>query len=181
MPYTEEDVFVIDVIGSVVSSMKVNNPDDPSKFLPVFFNPGSNAKIIEYLKKQDGTALGGFKYPLVALVMPISEKSGLGWNDVTFPRIVIAQLTKTNTGTENVLAKYDQDGIYKTILRPCKDEFLRQLAWSTFTNMGDPDAFEFTSRDIPSTQPIGQGLNDFVDITEILNLKVPIFSQIKSC
>lgn len=177
----DEEVFILDVLGEAVSKMVVQDHTDISKTLKINYSPGSNSKIIESLRVMDGTSLSGFKYPLIAAVMPISEKMGSGYIDVTFPKIVIAHITKTNTLSEPVLDKYTSNGVFKTILRPCKNELIKQIAWSTFTNTGDPDAYEYTSRDLPCQQPIGDGLTDFVDIIEILNLKAIIFPQIKTC
>lgn len=177
-----EEVFIVDVLKSVTDAMRVAIPGiDPVTYFQINFEPGMNSQIIESLKNYDGTSLDSLKYPLIAAVMPISEDSGSGFLEVTFPRIVIAYLTKTATNTEPVLDKYLSTGVFKTILRPCLREFINQLAWSKYTNIGDPDMYEYTSRDLPSQQKIGEGVNDFVDIVEILNLKATIFSQIKSC
>lgn len=178
-----EEVYVVDVLAGVTSAMRVPvyPATLPVTYYTVNYNPGSDIQIIDALKSSDGTTLDGLKYPLIAVVMPISEKSGSGFLEVTFPRIVIAYLTKTSTNSEYVKDKYSSDGVYKNILRPCEREFIEKLAWSTYTNQGDPDAYEYTRRETPCQQPIGKGSNDFVDIVEILNLKAIIFSQIKTC
>jgi hypothetical protein len=176
------EVFIVDVLKDVVAAMQVPVPASaPVSYFTVNYNPGRDYQIMEALKQMDGTTLGGLKYPLVAVVMPIPENYGSGYLEVTFPRVVIAYLTKTGTRTEPVLDKYNSTGVFKTILRPCLREFITKLAWSTFTNMGDPDAYEYTSKEQPCQQPIGEGLTDYVDIIEILNLKAIIFPQIKSC
>lgn len=176
------EVFIIDVLKSVIQGMQVAIPgSNPVSNFIVNFEPGRSTQIIESLKNLDMASLSSLKYPMIAAVLPISERNGSGFLEVTFPRIVIAHLTKTGTGTETVLDKYDSEGVFKTILRPILREFIRRLAWSTFTNMGDPDAYEFEYREQPCQQTIGTGLSDYVDIIEVLNLKATIFSQIKSC
>lgn len=177
-----EEVFIVDVISSVVSAMQVAVPgSSPVSYFSINFSPGMNTQILDSLKNMDGSSLGNLKYPLVGVVMPIPEKSGSGFQEVTFSRIVIAYLTKTGTNSEYVKDKYSSDGVFKTILRPCLREFITKLAWSKYTSMGDPGAYEYTSREFPCQQPIGSGLEDFVDTIEILNLKATIFSQIKTC
>lgn len=180
---TTEEVYIPEVLEKAVLAMKV--PIYPATIPVTFFSinyiPGTQTQIIDALENMDGTTLDGLKYPLIAVEMPISEKNGSGFLEVTFPRIIIAYLTKTSTGDEPVMDKYSSDGVFKNILRPCKNELIRRIAWSTYTNMGDPDMYEFISRDLPCRQTLGKGLNDFVDIIEILNLKAIIFPQIKTC
>jgi hypothetical protein len=180
-----QDVFIVDVLCSVVNAMQVPvfPTTKPTTYYKINFEPGSNTQIIDALNLKNGTALDKLKYPLIAAVMPISESTVSATNnlEVTFPRIVIAYLTKSATNSELVKDKYSSDGIFKTILQPCLREFIKQLAFSTYTDIGDPDMYEFTSRHLPSQQSIGQGLSDFVDIIEILNLKATIFPQIKTC
>lgn len=177
-----EEIFVVDILQSVTQAMRVRVPDvTPITYFNIVYQPGRNTQIIEALKLLDCGEINNLKYPLIAVVMPISEKNGSGFTEVTFPRIVIANLTKTNTGSEFVIDKYSSDGVFKTILRPCLREFINRFAWSIYTNMGDPDAYDYTVKESPCQQPIGEGLTDFVDIIEILNLKATIFSQIKTC
>ncbi len=176
------EVFIPEVLKSVASAMEVIKVgSDPEVNWTINFDAGRNIQILHALAMKDGTSLGNLKYPLIAAVMPIPEKNGSGFLEVTFPRIVIAHLTKTGTNTEYVMDKYSSDGVIKNILRPCYREFMNRLAWSIYTNMGDPKAYEHTYFENPSQQPIGEGLTDFVDIVEILNLKATIFSQIITC
>lgn len=177
-----EEVFIVDVLKSVTGAMKVAVPGSaPVTYFVINFEPGFNTQIINSLRNMDTNSLGNLKYPLLAAVMPIPERNGSGFLEVTFPRIVIAYLTKTSTNSEPVLDKYDSDGVFKKILQPCLREFITRLALSTYTNIGDPGAYEYTSRHLPSQQPLGEGLTDFVDIIEILNLKATIFPQLLTC
>jgi hypothetical protein len=176
------EVFIPDVLQSVVNAMQVPvYGENPVVYHTINFEPGRHKHILEALENLDSASLGNLKYPLIAAVMPISEGIGSGFSEVTFPRIVIAHLTKSGDGNERVKDKYAADGVFKTILRPCLRQFIEKLAWSTYTNQGDPDAYEYTVKESPSEQPISEGLNDWVDIIEIQNLKVTLFSQIKTC
>lgn len=180
----EQIVYISDVLSSVCSNMKVQDPSkDAGNYFDINYEPGFNIQIIDSLivKTEGGLDIQSKKYPLLAAVMPIPEKSGSGFLEVTFPRIVIAYYTKTGEGSEPVIQKYNSDGVFKTILGPCLKEFIKRLAHSVYTSQGDPDAYEYTSKHLPSTQPIGDGLKDFVDIIEISNLKTIIYSSIKSC
>jgi len=175
-----EEVFTVDVLSSVVSAMQVEKT--PGVFWSINFEPGLNFQIIEALKVKDGTSYASLKYPLVAAVMPISERPSSGFLEVTIPRIVFAYFTKTGGNAEFVKDKYSSDGVLKTILRPCFREFMNRLAWSTYTNMGDPNAYEYTYREVLSQREIADELpNDFVEIIEVTNLKITIFHQIKTC
>lgn len=177
-----EEVFIPEVIQSVVSAMKVQKPGAATgTWLHINYEPGRDIQILDSLANKNGTSYDSLKYPLIAVVMPLSEKNGSSFLEVTFPRIVIAHLTKTGTNTETVIEKYNSQGVLKNYLRPCLREFIRRLAWSTYTNLGDPDAYEYETLEQLSQQPIGKGLNDFVDIIEILNLKATIFPYIKTC
>jgi len=178
-----EEVFILDVLKDVSEKMQVQAypVTNPVSYLTINFNPGTNNQILENLLSLDAAALSALKYPLFAVSMPFSEKSSLGFLEVVFPKIIFANLTKTNTGEEKVLDKYEPSGIIKTILRPCVRQFIEKLAWSQYTSQGDPDSYEFTSRDLVGRKTIGEGINDYVDIIEILNLKVIFYPQIKSC
>lgn len=180
---SEEEVFIVDVLTSVITDMKVPVLPlaEPVSYLTINFEPGRNNDIIDALMALDKNQTSELKYPLIAAVMPIPERNSSGFLEITFPRIVIANLTKTNTGTEKIPDKYSSDGVFKTILRPCLREFIKQLAFSIYTGMGDPEMYEYTMRELPSKQTVAEQLpNDFVDIIEILNLKV-ILNHLKNC
>lgn len=178
-----EEVFAVDILSLAVAAMVVPIIDSaPAANWNINFEPGLDYQIIEALQAKDGTSYGGLKYPLIAAVMPIRERSGSGFLEITFPRIVIAHLTKTGKNTEFVKEKYSSTGVLKTILRPCFRELMNRIAWSTYTNQGDPEAYEYTYRELLSQQEIADQLpNDFVEIIEVTNLKVITFHQIKTC
>jgi len=177
-----EEVFIIDVLKSVCENIVLKKIGiTPDEFYEINYEPGTATQIIDSLITDGNNNLSEKKYPLIASVMPITERNSLGQLEVTIPRIIIAYYTKTNTNTELVLEKYNSDGILKTILRPLLREFLKNLAFSTYTLYGDPDMYDYEYKELLSQQIQKEGLNDFVDIIEINNLKIIIFSQIKSC
>lgn len=175
-------VVIIDVLKDAIAAMQVAKPEiTPVVYFTINFEPGLSVQILDSLKDKDGTSYSSLKYPLIAVLMPFSEKNNSGFLDVTFPRIIIANLTKTQTRTEKVIDKYSSDGVFKTILIPCLTEFKKRLAWSTSVNLGDPDMIDCTVRHYPAVQKIGDGLTDFVDMIEILNLNLQFYSSIKTC
>lgn len=180
----EEDVIIFEVLQTdVVDKMQVPvyPANDPITYFAINFQTGLQSQILESLISLEDSTYEKFKYPLIAALMPISEVMGSGFLEVTFPRIVIAFLTKTGDDAELVKDKYNAQSVYKNILRPILKEFIKRLAWSTFTSMGDPDAYEYSASFLPCKQPIGKGLNDFVEVIEVTNLKAIFFPTIKSC
>lgn len=178
-----QDVFIADVLSSVVSSMQVPilPLQNPITYYTVNLEIGRNNDIIDSLLSYDNNQRSDLKYPLIAVLMPIPEKNSSGFLEVNFQRIVFANLTKTNTGSEKIFDKYSSDGVFKTILRPCFKEFIKQLAFSVYTGIGDPDMYDYTYKEIPSKASISEQIpNDFVDIVEILDLKV-ILNNLKQC
>jgi len=170
-----EDVILVNIIKDVVDSMSVEGIDK------VYYQPGRNSDIIKSLNDLDNSiTMKGLKYPLIAMVLPIREKRGSGfYASIVIPRIVIATLSSAEN-TERILEKYEEFGSFKKILYPCYYEFLKRLAWSRFTIVNDPDYIVHTKMDSPGQQPIGQGLSDYVDIIEILNLEINL-NQPKNC
>lgn len=171
-----QDVIIIDILQDVVNAMKVPN------ISTINYQPGRNIQIIKSLADMDTSiSYKGNKYPLVSVALPITEKRGLSvgyYAKAKIPRIVIA--TISSDPNDDVLARYADDGVFKTILYPCYDEFLNQLAQSKSIVGSDPNSFEHTKMDNPGRQPIGKGSNDFVDTIEILNLEL-LLNQIKTC
>lgn len=179
----EQEVYILDALQLVVDKIRVPKfpATDPVTYFTINFQPGLQSQVLEALISFEDSSYDKLKYPLIAALMPISENNGSGFLEVSFPRIVIAYLTKTGEDSELVKDKYNSQGVYKNILRPTLKEFIKYLAWSTFTSMGDPDAYEYTANFLPCKQPIGKGLNDFVDVIEVTNLKVTFFPTIKFC
>lgn len=162
---------VYDVFGEAVAKMAVPG-------YTVNFEAGRSYEIIKSLiEKDNAPLLQSLKYPLVALLMPTMESNGTGYQIVRVNRIVIAHLTNQDIG---VGQRYEADEVFKSVLYPCYFELLNRLAWSTSTNQGDPWAILHTKFDNPSRQPIGQGLQDYVDTIEITNMEL-ILPQIKTC
>ena len=174
---TKEDVILVNIVNSIVQSMVV-----PEGIGPLNYEPGRGLQIMKSINDFDNSISSkGEKYPLIALVLPVRERRGLGYYaTVTIPRIIIATMTKSGDGVEPVLPRFAEGGNFPTVLYPLYYEFLRQCARSKNVIGGDPDAFEHERMDNPGQQPIGQGSTDFIDSIEILNLKL-ILNQIKLC
>jgi hypothetical protein len=170
-----EDIVIVKMFESVINSMEVPN-------ITINYQPGRSLQILKSINDLDNsTSLKDLKYPLIAILLPIREQRGSsGYVKCIVPRIVIATLTKSGTGSENVLPRYDEDGNFKSILYPCYNEFMNQLAQSQYTIFSDPDRFVHIKMDNPGQQPIGEGSSDYIDSVEILNLEI-ILNQIKTC
>lgn len=159
---------------------------DPSKqegtMFEINFQIGNPNQILYSLENTgtSGNTIKNKKYPLIALKTPIHESKGDYFNEVKIDRIIIAHLTKTDTGTENVIDKYSVDGVYLKILYPIYDAILEKIANHPYSCVNDKFAIVHDKDDIPSDQVIGQGLDDYVDIIEITNLKI-LFNKIQNC
>jgi hypothetical protein len=167
-----EGQVVYDVFKNAVAKMKIPG------YSVVNFEGGRSYNIVKSLIEKDNVqVLQTLKYPLVAVLMPVAESLGTGFQVVRVNRIVIAHLTNPDIGVDQ---RYSSDEIFKTVLYPCYTELLRQLAFSTATSIGDPWAIPHSKFDNPSRQAVGQGLQDYVDTIEIGNLEL-ILHQIKTC
>lgn len=154
----------------------------PPGFNPINYEAGRSIQILDNLQKSDNSiSYKSFKYPLLAVLMPIKERRDLGYYaKVTIPRIVLATHVESFDGVEMVMDKYGDTGTFTTILYPMYYEFFRCLARHPEIVGMDADAFPHTKMDNPCQQPIGEGLSDYVDTLEILNLEL-IINQIKTC
>lgn len=166
------DVVLVDIIANVVSKMVVPN-------YQMNFQVGRNIQILDSLTNLDTSiTMKGNKYPLIALVLPVREKRGLGYySNVKIGRIVIATITNS---TNDVFTRYQAGETFKECLYPCYYEFLKRLGQSPNVVCGDPNAFIHDKMDNPGLQPIGEGLSDYIDSIEILNLELTL-NQIKTC
>lgn len=171
-----QDVVLVDIIGAVIDKMIV--PGISS----VNYEAGQTVQIVKSLLESDTSITQkSKKYPLIAMFLPVRENRGLGYySTAKIDRIVIATLTKSGDGEQSVSKRYDPSNTFKTILYPCYYEFLNRLAQSPNVIGGDPDNFTHTKMDFPGDQPVGQGLNDYIDSIDILNLELTL-SQFKSC
>lgn len=174
----KEALILVDVINAVVSSMTVAGVSY------INFEPGRSIQIMKSLDDANNSiTYKGTKYPLIAMLLPSPTRRGksiLGYGMVTIPRIVIATLVKDPDGMQSVLKRFEVGGTFKDILYPCYYEFLIRTAQSPNVIGGDPESFEHTFLDNPGQQPIGEGLTDYVDSVEILNLQLNL-SQLKTC
>jgi hypothetical protein len=167
-----DNQILYDVFKDIVGRMKIPGYDT------INFEGGRSYNIVKSLiEKDNAPTLQSLKYPLVAVLMPIAENNGTGFQVIRVNRIVIAHLTNQDLGVDQ---RYEADEVFKTVLYPCYRELLNRIAWSTATSIGDPWAIPHTKFDNPSRQPVGQGLQDYVDTIEISNMEL-ILHQIKTC
>jgi hypothetical protein len=144
--------------------------------MDVNFEPGLSSQIVRSLILNDeSSSFKDKKYPLLAMLMPVREKRGLGvYALIKIDRIIIATLTKSGDNTESVKDRYKTGGTFKDILYPCYYEFLDKLAWSGFIAESDPNALKHDKLDVPGAG--GKGI-DFIDSIEILNLEFNLVTQ----
>lgn len=137
----------------------------------VQFDAGSELDIINQLslKDESNSNLRNLKYPLIAAKLPILHKVGTGLERVRIPRIIIAHLS-TREFTP-VMERFASNEVFKTVLQPVYIKFLQQLAKSKWTSISDPDAIEHSWFFSAGQQKVAEGLNDYVDIIEILNME----------
>lgn len=174
-----EEITIVDAMQEIVLAMQVKDPANPDEFLPINYQPGRSAQILQMISTQSLSAdYKNLRYPLVAMLMPVRETKGEGATSVArIDRIVIACLTDSN---KSVLERYAVDETFKTILYPCYNELLNQIALSTRVNGQDPGMFTHVKMDVPGNKPINAETNDIIDCIEILNLEIPLL-QIKTC
>lgn len=169
-----QPVVLVDIFSSVVSSMTVQG------ISLINFQAGRYLQILKSLADLDmSVSLKDTKFPLIALSMPIKETRDLVgfYGTAHIKRIVIAVLSQS---TDDVPTRYQTGGTFKETLYPCYYEFLKRLAQSPSIIGNDPDTFKHTKMDNPGMQPTGQGLADYVDTIEILDLEIKL-TQIKTC
>lgn len=162
-------VIIVDILKEVVDSMSIK----------AYFDAGRQSQIIKKLNYLDNSiSMKDNKYPLIAVIMPFDEMfEGVHYCRAIIDRIIIA--TVTNSG-KSVLERYDSADTFKTVLYPVYTEFLSKLARHRNVIGSDPSMFIHTKMDVPGVHPIGEGLSDYIDSIDILNLEV-IFSQTKTC
>lgn len=150
--------------------------------LSVNYQPGLTHQIISRLYAMDNSlSFYNDKYPMIAVVLPITEERGNGFQSVVkIPRIVIANITKTNTNSEYVLDKYSTDGIFETILYPCYREFLKKVARNKYTSISEPSMIKHKYFEMPYQLPITQGISDFIDCIELRDLELTL-NNVKIC
>ena len=173
----DHDVVIVDIIAEVVSNMKVY--DANKVLIPLYYECGRAIQILKPLIDKDNSiTLKDTKYPLIAMFMPIKEtRNERGYYSVAkIDRIVLATIT---TSTDDVRTRYLDGGTFKSILYPIYTEFLLRLAQHPNVIRNDSDAFTHVKMDNPGTQPIGEGMTDYVDSIEILNLEFTL-TQIKT-
>lgn len=174
---TKQPVIVVDFLQEVFNSIVIPNVD------PINYQPGKSFQILKSLQENDNSVnFKSLKYPLGAVLLPISERRGTSiayYAKVIIPRIVFAQIL-SDDGTESIFDVYEPNGVLKSILYPIYYEFLQKLSEHQIVISGGPDSFEHYKQDNPSVQPVGSGTNDFVVSIQIDNLELTL-SQLKFC
>lgn len=181
---TTDYANIVKLLENIVGTMFSDS--DKEFTIPVGYSvnyqPGLTNQIVSRLYAMDNSlTLYNEKYPIIAVVLPIFEERGNGFQSlVRIPRIVIANLTKTNTSSEYVLDKYSNDGVFETILYPCYREFLKRIARNNKTSVSEPNMIKHKYIEMPYQLPLTQGMSDFVDAIEIRDLEI-ILTNIKIC
>lgn len=173
-------LFVVDIIGQVVA--KTDAVLFPTLNKHILYEYGRSIQILRQLTQLNGSITQkDAKYPLFALFQPFPEDSGGGYYaTVKFPKISIAALTQN---TDSVATRYQK--VFKPLLYPIYQEFLRQLCWHPNIVASDPGAIAHKHWDAPgyeaaSAQEKGINLNDVVDAIIIQDLQLT-FKQVKKC
>ena len=172
---------LVEVIKDVVSNMRVPIVGtSPMEYHNINYQPGLTNQIVEALLANDNSiSLKELKYPLIAVVLPVKEKrGGPNYSEAKLPRVVFANLTETNTESEKVLDKYSSTGVFKTILIPMYREFFIQLAKHPLTNIGEWESIKHYYSEWPFQLPVSQGVTDYVDSIEVLDLEINLNKQI---
>lgn len=163
--------FIEKILEEVVSKIVLKNYLTPTENFVVNFDAGSELDIISQLsnKDQSNSDLKNHKYPLIAAKLPILHKIGIGLEKVRIPRIIIAHYSTREFAP--VMERFAANEVFKNVLQPLYLQFLKYLAQSRYTAISDPDAIEHTYFYSAGIQKVSEGLNDYVDIIEILNME----------
>lgn len=165
-----EQLILVNVIKEAIDSMSIQ----------AYYEPGRSIQILQSINDKDnGISSKNEKYPLIAVLMPIRESRGSGffYGKAKIPRIVIATITG---GDSPVLPRFNSSGTFQTVLYPLYYEFLFRLANHPNVVGTDPEMLVHDCLPNPGQQPIGEGLSDYIDSIEILNLELNLI-QSKTC
>lgn len=168
---TFQQVYVIDVIKLVVADMVNFGVNPPNLFL------GRSAQINKEL--QEATMAGNGvtdKYPMYALYWDFPERAIDGIVEVTFPKMIFATLTEI---ADNTTKRYEDN--FKTKLYPLYIAFLKSLAKSKYTVINDWRAIEHTKYDRPGNSPVNGNPHEYLDIIDVLNLKISFIQSLENC
>ena len=166
-----DSVYVVDIFREVF----INVAEETQ--LNINYVYGDAIDILKNLKdKDESKTLKETKYVLAALYMPFVERRGITglYADVTIRRLTLAMITNKD---DEPMARYNN--VFRTVLYPVYESFLRQFARSHYISSKDPNTVVHTKVDVLGTAPIS-GINDYVDC---INLDNFIFSinQTKYC
>lgn len=162
--------FIEKILQEAAGKIVLKNYIKPTETFVINFDAGSELDIITQLslKDESNSNLRNLKYPLIAVKTPILRKSGIGLEKIRIPRIIFAHYSTREFAP--VMDKFAVNEVFKNVLNPLYTQFLKYLAHSRYITSSDPDAIDHTFFYRGSTQ-VAEGLNDYVDILEILNME----------
>lgn len=178
--------FDVNILKEAASKIVLKNPL-PSLLpgigiqnLVINFDAGRDMDILNQLSLKDESFsnLFNLKYPLIAVRLPILHKVGTGYETIRIPRIVIAMLATREHSA--VMPRFSEQEVFRNVLQPIYKQFLKYIAASKWTALLDPNYIPHSYFYSPGVQPIGSGLNDYVDIIEILNMEL-LINNIQNC
>jgi hypothetical protein len=170
-------IYVVDIIGAVVSATEAALKEDPTSYLSTSsrvlnYIYGDNDEINKQMQLlSQGKDSKSKKFPLVALILPLKIIDGEYWQ-VPMMKLVIA--TETDGGLL-FPDRYTQS--FKPVLYPVYYELITQLTYKS--NQSDPANFPPSVTEVPKYVPTVQKdktdgiVNTIVDalVIEIPNTK----------
>lgn len=152
---TRNPVYVVDIIGEVVTATDAALKEDDTSYLSTSgrtlnYIYGDNDEINKQMQLlSNGSGLSKIKkFPLVALILPLRINDGEMWQ-VPLMKLVIATETDANLLFP---ARYEQS--FKPILYPIYYELMEQLTRKTVA--GDPQAIAPDITEVPKYVPVVQ-------------------------
>jgi hypothetical protein len=177
---TRNPVYIVDIIGTVVSDTDVSLKEDPASYLTLSgktlnYIYGDNDEINKQMQLlSQGTNSKAKRFPLIALILPLKIKDGELW-EVPNMKIVIA----TETNADLLFPdRYKQS--FKPILYPIYYELMEQLMHRTVDS--DIQAMGPSITEVPKYVPVIQKekvdgiVNTIVDALVVEISKTLIFS-----
>jgi hypothetical protein len=177
---TRNPVYIVDIIGSVVTAADASLKEDLASYLStsgktINYIYGDNDEINKQMQLlSQGTNSKAKRFPLIALIMPIKIVDGELWQ-VPLMKLVIA----TETNADLLFPdRYEQS--FKPILYPIYYELMEQLMRKTVQS--DIQAVEPSVTEVPKYVPVAEGnkkdgiVNTIVDALVIEISTALIFS-----
>lgn len=167
----KETKSVVNLIKDVIAAMSVTGITNLN------YEPGASVQIIESLVRKDQSkTLKDTKFPLIAMLTPVSVSRGEDgfYGKVRIPVITIATYS---TLTMPVLDRFADGGTFQSILYPVYYEFLRQLSYNELVVTEDDGEFRHKVEEDPGVEKI-TNTSDFVDCLNIRDLEFYIIQKV---